>query len=84
MSWSRRSVWWGALGIAAAVGLTLYFAGAVAAHLRVGDYKGTPPAAVLTLIAIALIVCAPPHAERPGCRGAAARAVSADSGDWLV
>ncbi|WP_314225598.1 DoxX family protein [Streptomyces zaehneri] len=48
-------VWWGPLGIAAAAGLTLYFAGAVASHLRVGDYKGTPPAIVLTLIAIALI-----------------------------
>ncbi|MFI5824918.1 DoxX family protein [Streptomyces rishiriensis] len=48
-------VWWGPLGIAAAAGLTLYFAGAAASHLRVGDYKGTPPAIVLTLIAIALI-----------------------------
>nr|WP_308309179.1 DoxX family protein [Streptomyces sp. CHD11] len=57
----------GTLGIAAAVGLTLYFAGVVAAHLRVGDHEGTPPAAVLTLIAIALIVCAPSRAERPDC-----------------
>ncbi|GAA4803266.1 DoxX family protein [Streptomyces ziwulingensis] len=48
-------VWWGPLGIAAAVGLTLYFAGAVASHLRVGDHRGTPPAIVLTLIALALI-----------------------------
>lgn len=48
-------IWWGPLGIAAAVGLTLYFAGAVASHLRVGDHKGAPPAIVLTLIAIALI-----------------------------
>ncbi|MFJ8546083.1 DoxX family protein [Streptomyces sp. NPDC093586] len=46
---------WGSLGIAAAVGLTLYFTGAVASHLRVGDYRGTPPAAVLTIVAIALI-----------------------------
>ncbi|MGX1267196.1 DoxX family protein [Streptomyces phaeoluteigriseus] len=45
-------IWWGPLGIAAAVGLTLYFAGAVASHLRVGDHKGAPPAIVLTLIAI--------------------------------
>ncbi|MFD6288604.1 DoxX family protein [Streptomyces sp. NPDC060205] len=46
---------WGPLGIAAAVGLTLYFIGAVATHLRVGDFKGTPPAAVLTATAVALI-----------------------------
>lgn len=32
-------LWWGPLGIAAAIGLTLYFAGAVAAHLRVGDRR---------------------------------------------
>ncbi|WP_329139024.1 DoxX family protein [Streptomyces sp. NBC_00670] len=48
-------VWWRALGIAAAVGLALYFAGAVASHLRVRDHKGASPAIVLTLIAIALI-----------------------------
>ncbi|MDQ0797800.1 DoxX family protein [Streptomyces sp. B1I3] len=48
-------LWRGPLGIAAAVGLTLYFIGAVAAHLRAGDYKGAPPAAVLTLVAVVLI-----------------------------
>ncbi|WP_299531473.1 DoxX family protein [uncultured Streptomyces sp.] len=47
---------WGALGVAAAAGLTLYFAGAVAAHLRAGDYRGAPPAAVLTAAAVALVV----------------------------
>ncbi|MET7683182.1 DoxX family protein [Streptomyces sp. NPDC005423] len=47
--------WWGPLGIAAAVGVTLYFVGAVATHLRVGDYKGAPPAAVLTAVAVALV-----------------------------
>jgi hypothetical protein len=49
-------LWWGPLGIAAAVGVTLYFIGAVITHLRVGDYKGSPQAAVLGVIAIALIV----------------------------
>ncbi|MFF9453284.1 DoxX family protein [Streptomyces flaveolus] len=49
-------LWWGLIGIAAAVGLTLYFIGAVAAHLRVSDYKGAPPAAVLTSVAIVLIL----------------------------
>ncbi|MER7540784.1 DoxX family protein [Streptomyces sp. NPDC097704] len=49
-------LWWGPVGIAAAIGLTLYFAGAVASHLRVGDLKGAPPAAVLTMASVALIV----------------------------
>ncbi|PSM42407.1 DoxX family protein [Streptomyces dioscori] len=49
-------LWWGPLGIAAAVGLALYFVGAVATHLRVGDLKGTLPAAVLTAAAVALVV----------------------------
>lgn len=39
-----------------AIGLTLYFAGAVAFHLRVGDRKGAPPAMVLTMASVALIV----------------------------
>ncbi|MEW2620195.1 DoxX family protein [Streptomyces sp. NPDC048106] len=49
-------LWWGPVGIAAAIGLTLYFAGAVASHLRVGDRKGAPPALVLTVASVALIV----------------------------
>ncbi|WP_406387738.1 DoxX family protein [Streptomyces sp. NBC_00887] len=48
-------LWWVPLGIAAASALTLYFIGAVATHLRASDYKGAPPAAVLTAVAIALI-----------------------------
>ncbi|MFD4352520.1 DoxX family protein [Nocardia sp. NPDC058519] len=48
-------LWWGPLGIAAAVGLALYFIGAVATHLRVSDYQGTLPAAVLAIVAIVLI-----------------------------
>ncbi|MFJ9249128.1 DoxX family protein [Streptomyces sp. NPDC101776] len=48
-------LWWGALGIAAAVGLTLYFVGVVGAHLRVGDSKGSPPAGVLALVAVGLM-----------------------------
>ncbi|MFE5589001.1 DoxX family protein [Streptomyces sp. NPDC056549] len=43
------------LGEAAAVGLVLYFAGAVIAHLRVKDFE-LAPAAVLTLIAAAALV----------------------------
>ncbi|MFE5402744.1 DoxX family protein [Streptomyces sp. NPDC056580] len=47
---------WEPVGIAAAIGLTLYFAGAVAAHLRVGDREGALPAAVLTVVSVTLIV----------------------------
>ncbi|MFJ5885842.1 DoxX family protein [Kitasatospora cineracea] len=49
-------LWWAPVGIAAAIGLTLYFAGAVAFHLRVGDRKGASPAAALALASVALIV----------------------------
>ncbi|MCM1951077.1 DoxX family protein [Streptomyces sp. G2] len=49
-------LWWGPVGFAAAIGLTLYFAGAVAFHLRAGDRKGTSPAVVLTIASVALIV----------------------------
>ncbi|MFJ8433838.1 DoxX family protein [Kitasatospora sp. NPDC094019] len=47
---------WGSVGIAAAIGLTLYFAGAVTFHLRVGDRGGASPAALLALASLALIV----------------------------
>ncbi|PKV81471.1 DoxX-like protein [Nocardia fluminea] len=46
--------WWGALGVAAAVGVTLYFLGAVATHLRVRDFAGVPPAAVLAVVAVVI------------------------------
>lgn len=48
------SVHW--LGVLAAACITLYFLGAVGAHLRVHDYKGTLPAAVLAACSAALIV----------------------------
>ncbi|WP_030464735.1 DoxX family protein [Kitasatospora sp. NRRL B-11411] len=53
---TTAGLWWGPLGIAAAIGLTLYLAGAVAFHLRVGDHKGASPAAVLAMASVALIV----------------------------
>ncbi|MFD3586661.1 DoxX family protein [Streptomyces sp. NPDC058683] len=46
---------WAPLGVAAAVGLALYFIGAVATHLRVGDFKGAPPATVLAISAAVLV-----------------------------
>lgn len=43
------------LGIAAGVGLVLYFVGAVATHLRKGDKNIAPPA-LLGLVAVAAVV----------------------------
>ncbi|MFI9001373.1 DoxX family protein [Streptomyces sp. NPDC053541] len=43
------------LGAAAAVGLTLYFIGAVISHLRVKDFN-VAPVVVLTLLAAAALV----------------------------
>jgi uncharacterized membrane protein YphA (DoxX/SURF4 family) len=48
-------IWYAPLGIAAAVGLVLYFIGAVGAHLRTQDFKGLPtPLAILIFAAAAL------------------------------
>jgi hypothetical protein len=49
-------IWWPLLGVAAGIGLVLYFVLAIVAHLRVGDVKGIGPAAfLLTLAAGALV-----------------------------
>ncbi|MFE4637071.1 DoxX family protein [Streptomyces sp. NPDC056773] len=48
-------LWVAPLGVAAAVGVTLYFLGAIVAHLRAKDYNFAP-AAVLALIAAAALV----------------------------
>jgi hypothetical protein len=47
--------WW-PIGVAAAVGVILYFAGAVISHLRVKDTKNVAPAAVLGLLAVGELV----------------------------
>ena len=47
---------WAPLGIAAAVGLILYFIGAIVAHLRVGDIKGVGTPAVPLLLAAGCLV----------------------------
>jgi hypothetical protein len=44
-------IWWPYLGVAAGIGLLLYFVGAVVSHLRVGDAKGVGPAAFLLALA---------------------------------
>ncbi|MFJ3171081.1 DoxX family protein [Streptomyces roseus] len=48
-------LWVRPLGVAASIGVTLYFAGAVISHLRVKDFD-LAPAAVLTLVAAAALV----------------------------
>ncbi|MEU7990634.1 DoxX family protein [Streptosporangium canum] len=49
-------IFWRPLGIAAAMGVVLYFAGALATHLRAGDVKGAPVPAMLVLLSAAPLV----------------------------
>lgn len=42
-------IWWSVLGVAAAIGLVVYFVGAVASHLWAGDAKGVGPAFIMLL-----------------------------------
>jgi len=44
-------IWWPLVGIAAGIGLVLYFVGAIASHLRGGDFKGIGPAAFMLVVA---------------------------------
>jgi hypothetical protein len=44
------------IGIAAAIGIILYFLGAIGAHVRAGDIKGLPVPAVLMLFGAAALV----------------------------
>ncbi|MVU79091.1 DoxX family protein [Nocardia sp. ET3-3] len=48
-------LWYKPIGIAAAVGLVLYFIGAVGAHLRKNDVKGAPSATVFLVLSAAAI-----------------------------
>jgi hypothetical protein len=48
-------LWYAPLGIAAAIGVVLYFVGAVGAHLRRRDFKGVPIALVILIVAIAAL-----------------------------
>ncbi|HVV08877.1 DoxX family protein [Amycolatopsis sp.] len=49
-------IWWAPLGIAAAVGVVLYFVGAVGAHLRKRDLQGAQTPAVYLIFGIAALV----------------------------
>jgi hypothetical protein len=46
---------YGPLGVAAGVGLVLYFLGAVGAHLRRSDFKGLQNAAVILVASAAVL-----------------------------
>ncbi|MFK3982219.1 DoxX family protein [Micromonospora sp. NPDC050397] len=46
----------GPLGVAAAIGVSLYFLGAVIAHLRAGDTKGVAAPAPILLFAVITLV----------------------------
>jgi DoxX-like family len=44
-------MWWPPLGVAVGTGLVVYFIGAIASHLRVGDVKGIGPATFMLVVA---------------------------------
>ena len=48
-------IWWPLLGMAASIGLVIYFVGASVSHLRVGDVKGIGPAAFMLVVAAAAL-----------------------------
>jgi uncharacterized membrane protein YphA (DoxX/SURF4 family) len=48
-------IWWPFVGVAAGIGLVLYFVGAAVSHLRVGDLKGIGPAAFILVLAAAAL-----------------------------
>jgi uncharacterized membrane protein YphA (DoxX/SURF4 family) len=48
-------IWWPILGVAAAIGLILYFVGATVSHLRVSDVKGIGPPAFMLVVAAAAL-----------------------------
>jgi len=54
-------LWWWPLGVAAAIGVILYFVGAVIAHLRQYDLKIASPTIVLAWAVAALVLRALSH-----------------------
>lgn len=48
-------IWLPLLGVAAGIGLVLYFVGASVSHLRVGDVKGIGPASFMLVVAAAAL-----------------------------
>jgi hypothetical protein len=48
-------VWWPVVGVAAGIGLVLYFVGAAVSHLRVGDVKGVGAAVFMLVLSGAVL-----------------------------
>jgi len=49
-------IWWPYMGIAAGIGLVVYFVGAIVSHLRVADVKGIGPGAFMLIVSAAALV----------------------------
>ena len=49
-------MWRPKLGVAAAIGLVLYFVGAIVSHLRVGDFKGVGSAVFMLVLAAGVLI----------------------------
>ena len=49
-------IFWWPIGVAAAIGVIVYFIGAIVAHVRVSDTKGLGAPAVLLVVGIAALV----------------------------
>jgi len=47
---------WPPVGLAAAIGLVLYFIGAIIGHVRVGDFQGLGPATFMLCVSVACAV----------------------------
>jgi hypothetical protein len=48
-------IWWPSLGVAAGIGLVLYFVGAIVSHVRVGDVIGLGPAAFMLSVSVSAL-----------------------------
>ena len=49
-------IWWPILGLAAGIGLMVYFVAAIVSHVRVGDLNGIGPAVFMLIISVAAVV----------------------------
>ena len=49
-------MWRPKLGVAAGIGLVLYFVGAIVSHLRVGDFKGVGSAVFMLVLAAGVLI----------------------------
>ena len=49
-------IWLPRVGMAAGIGLVVYFVGAMVSHLRVGDWKGIGPAAFMLILSFTALV----------------------------